>query len=135
MNTLLCLKWITTRTYCTAQGAILKVMRQPGWEGSLGENGSMCMQGWVPSLFTWNYPIIVNQLHPNTKLNECFKKCHVNHCKYNVNRCQPATNSSFGFLELSGIWVFFLNILNLLVELRIQNSQIWRANCTSYVVK
>ena len=30
-------------------------MWQPGWEGSLGENGYMYMYGWVPSLFTWNY--------------------------------------------------------------------------------
>ena len=35
-------------------------MWQPGWEGSLGENGYMkwmdtYMYGWVSSLFTWNY--------------------------------------------------------------------------------
>ena len=30
--------------------------------GSLGENGYMYMHGWVPSLFTWNYHHIVNQL-------------------------------------------------------------------------
>ena len=38
MDTLLYLKWIT-RTYCIAQGTLLNVMWQPGWEGSLGENG------------------------------------------------------------------------------------------------
>ena len=32
------LKWITNRAYCTAQGTLLNVMWQPGWEGSLGEN-------------------------------------------------------------------------------------------------
>ena len=42
-------------------------MWQPGWEGSLGENGYMCMYGWVPSLSTWNYDNIVNRLYPNTK--------------------------------------------------------------------
>ena len=30
-------------------------MWQPGWEGSLGENGYMYMHGWVSSLFTGNY--------------------------------------------------------------------------------
>ena len=29
---------------------------------SLGENGYMYTYGWVPSLFTWNYHSIVNQL-------------------------------------------------------------------------
>ena len=33
----------------------------------LGENGYMSMCGWVPSLFTWNYHNIVNQLYPITK--------------------------------------------------------------------
>ena len=34
-----------------AQGMLLRVMWQPGWEGSLGESGHVCMDGWVPSLF------------------------------------------------------------------------------------
>ena len=42
-------------------------MWQPGWEGSLGENGYMYMYGWVPSLSTWNYDNIVTRLYPNTK--------------------------------------------------------------------
>ena len=37
-------------------------MWQPGWEGGLGENGSMYMYDCVPSLFTWNYHNTVNQL-------------------------------------------------------------------------
>ena len=37
-------------------------MWQPGWEGTLGENGYMYMYGWVPSLFTWNSHNIVNWL-------------------------------------------------------------------------
>ena len=32
-----------TRTYGTAQGSLFHVMWQPGWEGSLGENGYMYM--------------------------------------------------------------------------------------------
>ena len=43
--TLLYLKWITNRTYCTAQGTLLNVMWQAGWEGSLRENGYMDMYG------------------------------------------------------------------------------------------
>ena len=43
MYTLLYLKWITKKTYCTAHGTLLSVMWQPGWEGSLGENGYMHM--------------------------------------------------------------------------------------------
>ena len=30
-----------TRTYCRAQGTLLSVTWQPGWQGSLGENGSV----------------------------------------------------------------------------------------------
>ena len=37
-------------------------MWQPGWEGSMGENGYIFMYGWVPSLFSWNYDNIINQL-------------------------------------------------------------------------
>ena len=44
MYTLLYLKWITTRTYCI-EHRTLNVMWQPGWEGSLGENGYMHMYG------------------------------------------------------------------------------------------
>ena len=47
MYTLLCLKWETNKVllYNTAYGTQLNVMRQPGWEGTLGENGYMCMCG------------------------------------------------------------------------------------------
>ena len=41
MYTLMCLKWVTNRTYCTAHGALLNALWQPGWEGSFGENGCM----------------------------------------------------------------------------------------------
>ena len=48
-----------------AHGTLLNVMRQPGWEGGLGENGFVYVDGWVPSLFTWNYHDIVNWLYAN----------------------------------------------------------------------
>ena len=44
MYTLLYLKWITQSYYVT-QGTLLNVIWQPGWEGSLGENGYMCTYG------------------------------------------------------------------------------------------
>ena len=43
--TLLCLKWITNKDLCIAQGTLLNIMWQPGWEGSLGENEYMYMYG------------------------------------------------------------------------------------------
>ena len=43
MYTVLSLTWITNKTYCIAQGTLLNVKWQPGWEGNLGENGYMCM--------------------------------------------------------------------------------------------
>ena len=51
-------------------------MRQPGWEGSLAENGYMYTYGWVPLLFTWNYCNIVSRLYPNTKLKVKRKRLH-----------------------------------------------------------
>ena len=61
------IQYMTFVTYCIAHGTLLNVMCQPGWERSLGENRYMCMYGWVPSLFTWNYHNFVNWLCPNTK--------------------------------------------------------------------
>ena len=49
------------RTCWTAQGTLLSVMWQPGWEGSLGETGYVCMCGWVPLLPAWDYHSIGNQ--------------------------------------------------------------------------
>ena len=40
MHTLLYLKWITSKDL---QGTLLNAMWQPGWEGSLEENGYMFM--------------------------------------------------------------------------------------------
>ena len=45
MYTLRYLKWITKKTYSIAYGTLLNVMRQLGWEESLGENGYMYMYG------------------------------------------------------------------------------------------
>ena len=67
MYTFLYLKWIITRTYCIAQGTLLNVTWQPGWEGSFGENGYMYMYGWIPLLSTWNYHNIVNWLYSNIR--------------------------------------------------------------------
>ena len=52
---------------CIAQGILLNIMRQPGWEGSLGEKGYMYIHGWVPLLSTWNYHNIANWLYSNMK--------------------------------------------------------------------
>ena len=74
MYTLLYLKWITNRDLLyTAHGTLQNVMWQPGWEGSLGENGYMYMYDWVSLLFTWNYHNIVNWLSFQYKI-KSFKK-------------------------------------------------------------
>ena len=49
-------------------------MWQPGWEGSLGENGYAYMHGCIPSLFIWNYHNIVDRLYCNTILKVQKKK-------------------------------------------------------------
>ena len=71
MNTFQYFKWITTKTYCVAHGTQFSDIRQPGWDGSLGENEYMFTYGWVSSLFTWNYHNIVHQFIP--KQNKTFK--------------------------------------------------------------
>ena len=45
MHTLLYLNGQPTRGYCRAQGTLLPVIWQPGWEGSPGENGYLYMYG------------------------------------------------------------------------------------------
>ena len=45
MYTLLYLKWKTNNVLCSiARGTLLRVMWQPGWDGSLGENGHVHIQ-------------------------------------------------------------------------------------------
>ena len=57
---------------------LFSVRWQPGWEGSLGENGYMCMYGWGPLLSIWNHHNTVNWLHSKTKqkLNKINVKTH-----------------------------------------------------------
>ena len=43
--TLLFFKWITKKDLLYTQGALLSVAWQPGWGGSLGENGYMPVYG------------------------------------------------------------------------------------------
>ena len=43
------------------------LMWQPGWDGNSGDKGYICMSGWVPSLFTWDYHDIVHWLYSSTK--------------------------------------------------------------------
>ena len=59
----------TTRIYSIAHGTLLNVTWQPGWEGSLEENGYMYTYGWIPLLWPPKTitALFVNQLHPNTK--------------------------------------------------------------------
>ena len=49
------------------EAQLLRATQQPGSGRNLGENGHMYMYDWAPSLFTWNYHNIVNQLYPKTK--------------------------------------------------------------------
>ena len=50
-----------------AQGTLLNVMWQPGWEGSL-RVWIHAYESWVPLLSTRNYHNIVNLLYSNIKL-------------------------------------------------------------------
>ena len=66
MYTLVYFKWIINRVQLyIAQGTLLNVMWQPGWEGSLGENGYMYMFDWISLLCTQNCHSIVCQLYSN----------------------------------------------------------------------
>ena len=51
MYTQLELKWIANKD-CVAHGTLLNVLWQPGWEGSLGEDGYTYTYGWDPVLST-----------------------------------------------------------------------------------
>ena len=61
------IRWITNKGLLYSVGNLLDVMRKPGWEGSLGEDGHMFMYGWVPLLSIWNYHNIVSWLYSNIK--------------------------------------------------------------------
>ena len=45
MYTPLYLKWTPNKDLLYSTGSLLSVLWQPGWEGSSGENGYMCMYG------------------------------------------------------------------------------------------
>ena len=45
MYTLLYLKWITNKDQLYTTWNLLNVLWQPGWDGSLGDNGYMYMYG------------------------------------------------------------------------------------------
>ena len=51
MYVLLHLKWITNKIYHTVHGTLLNITWQPGWKGSLGENGYINIDGCIPLLF------------------------------------------------------------------------------------
>ena len=56
-------EWIANKDLVyIAQGTLLNVIWQFGWEGSLEGNGYMYMYSRVSLLFMWNYHNIVDQL-------------------------------------------------------------------------
>ena len=81
----------TMDRYCIAQGTLLNVMWQPGWEGSFWEGGYTCMYDWVPLLATWNYHNTVNLLHFNIK---AWEK------KKNQLKLDRETKTSSSFIKL-----------------------------------
>ena len=60
-------EWWSYKCSSSLQGNIFFVWSKSSWEGSLGENGYMCIYNWVLCLSTWNYHSIVNQLYSNIK--------------------------------------------------------------------
>ena len=78
MYTLLYLQWIANKVLLY----LFNVMWQPGWEQNLGENGYMCMDGWVAVLPAWNYHNIVDQLYSNTKEKNSKKKKKISVSQY-----------------------------------------------------
>ena len=45
MDTRLCLSWRTSKDLMDSTGNSAQCHEAPGWEGSLGESGYMCMYG------------------------------------------------------------------------------------------
>lgn len=58
---------VSYHCHFAAKPTLLRVTRQPGWEGGLAENGCMRVYGWVPLPSTWDHHYTVNQLCSNTK--------------------------------------------------------------------
>ena len=69
MYTLLYFKWITNKDllYSTGNSAQCYIAAQMGGVGGRVDT-CICMYGWIPLPFTWDYHNIVNQLYSNTKL-------------------------------------------------------------------
>ena len=55
VDTLLYLKWITSKDLRIAQGTLLSVAWRHGWKGVSGKNGYMYTYDFDPLLSTWNY--------------------------------------------------------------------------------
>ena len=79
MNTLLYLKLITNKIYCTAQGILLNVIWQPGWEGSLEEKGYIyiCMAEFLCCLLETTTTLLIGYTPIKSKK---FKKKNVEKC-------------------------------------------------------
>ena len=97
--TLIYFKWITSKDllYNTQNSAQCFV--PPCREVGLRKNGYMCMYAWAPSLFTWNYHSIVNQLYPNIKFKKKEKKTHFHDhmlVQVNVVNFRRGKDSSIG---------------------------------------
>ena len=67
MDTLLYLTWTTSKDLLSSIGNSAQCHVAAWREGSLGENGYVCMYGWVPLLSIGNHHNIVNWIYSNTK--------------------------------------------------------------------
>ena len=68
MDTLLCLKWMTSKDLIQSTGAPLGVMWRPGWEGDRGRVDTCVYVAealhHAPEAIT---ALLVSRLHPSTK--------------------------------------------------------------------
>ena len=92
-------------------GALLSVVGQPWWKGSLRKNGYMYMYAWVPLLFAWNNHNFVNQLYSNIKLKRFFllfffffKEKLFASC---ISRSKPSSMKDLPLQTLSGVWCHY----------------------------
>ena len=92
-------------------GALLSVVGQPWWKGSLRKNGYMYMYAWVPLLFAWNNHNFVNQLYSNIKLKRFFllfffffKEKLFASC---ISRSKPSSMKDLPLQALSGVWCHY----------------------------
>ena len=88
MYALLYLKWKTNKVLVhTAQGTLLSVMWQPGWEGSSEEAGHLCVHGWA---LCWAPATVTTSVDSSTEK-------HINKTSKNV---KAAKNTSEMFTTL-----------------------------------